>query len=95
LYSCDFDDAPEYLTDPGVEVVGEITHTMTEPELEQFEIKNTTQGLPRRMVKYDRQVLLGAREGTLKFKVTWKGKELGSTTVAYDSFSCNIKTMKP
>jgi hypothetical protein len=71
------------LTSAGVEVVGQITHTMDESELSLFESKVNENGHRYYHVKYDREIYLGAREGTLQFKVTRNGKELGSTTIEF------------
>jgi hypothetical protein len=68
-----------------VEVVGEITHVMAKSELSQFKSKVTEDGTKLYRGKYEREVWLGAREGTLKFRVVRNGKELGSTTISFSN----------
>lgn len=71
------------LTSSGVEVLGEITHTMERSDLDQFESKLNDDGRRVYRVRYDREVWLGQREGTIKFRVVRGRKELGSATIAF------------
>jgi hypothetical protein len=56
---------------------------MDKSELLQFNSKLTDDGSMIYRVHYEREVLMGAKEGTLKTRVVHRGKELGSATIAF------------
>ncbi|OCK73988.1 actin-like ATPase domain-containing protein [Lepidopterella palustris CBS 459.81] len=87
LYSSSFETPPQRTTEPGVEKVGTITHIMQPYHLNRFETKKL-EGMKWKRKKswklqYEREVHLGAKEGTLQFKVLCGGEELGSTSIEY------------
>ncbi|KAI9675985.1 MAG: hypothetical protein M1822_008371 [Bathelium mastoideum] len=82
LYSCSFEKGPERLSDPGVEEVGVLIHTLTDLDLEQFESKRKDNKRFFR-VTYKFEVLLGAKEGLLQFRVMHDGREMGKCEIDY------------
>ncbi|KAF2812375.1 actin-like ATPase domain-containing protein [Mytilinidion resinicola] len=82
LYSSSFEVPPERKTDPGVEVVGTIRHVMQQSHLAKFE-SSYKNGKLRYRLCYDREVILGSKEGTLQFRVTCDGEELGTASIEY------------
>lgn len=82
LYSCSFEEPPERFTDLGVEKVGTVTHVMQAAHLSKFKSKRKKGKLLYRLY-YNREVLLGSKEGTLQFRVTCDGEELGTATFEY------------
>jgi hypothetical protein len=66
----------------GVEKVGTVTHVMQPAHLSKFESKRKN-GKLMYYLHYNREVLLGSKEGTLQFRVTCDGEELGTATFEY------------
>jgi len=86
LFACSEEALPEYESDPTVERVAKLTHTITPADLEKLETKDRD-GVTLRKLNYMREIHLGTKEGTLLFKAVSPkdGKEWGRTEVEYGS----------
>ena len=84
LYACSSDIAPEYCTDPAIEEVAELRHTVDASEMGQFDTK-FVDGVKHWKLYYQREVSMGSKEGTLTFKVVHNGIEWGKSEVEYDT----------
>lgn len=70
------------LTDTGIEEVGMLTQTLTDLDMEQFESKLKGNKRMFRII-YNFEVLLGAKEGLLQFRVMNNGREMGKCEIDY------------
>jgi hypothetical protein len=84
LYSCSVNDPPEYPSDPAVERTADLTHSITVSDLDKFKSK-VCDGEKCWRLKYDREIHMGTKQGTLLFRViTDEGKEWGGAEIEYD-----------
>ncbi|KAF2131051.1 hsp70-like protein [Dothidotthia symphoricarpi CBS 119687] len=84
LYSCTSEVPPDYQWDPSVEKVAVLKHTLQQSHLEAFESK-ISDGYKCWKIEYTREVCLGSKEGTLKFRVVRDKEEWGSTEINFDT----------
>ena len=84
LYACSSDVPPEHIDSPACEWIAELNHTIDLKQLSRFESK-TLDGVNSWMMKYDVEVHMGSKEGTLDFRVQSGGKVLGKSEIRYDA----------
>lgn len=84
LFSCSLDVPPDYATDKAVEKVAELGYTVTKDELAKCKHK-LADGKRIYRLYYTRHVYLGARQGTLLFKVFCDGEEWARSEIKYET----------
>ncbi|KAH8730358.1 hypothetical protein GQ44DRAFT_768145 [Phaeosphaeriaceae sp. PMI808] len=67
----------------GLEVVGQISHTFTRSDLAKFKHEDRKEGRYW-VLRYNIEMYMGTKQGTLRFAVESDGKEWGSAEIEYD-----------
>ncbi|KAJ4369701.1 hypothetical protein N0V83_005464 [Neocucurbitaria cava] len=84
LFACSSDVAPEYKWDPAIEQVAELKHSVLSSQLSTFDTR-VVRGVRHWDLRYDREIKIGTKEGTLEFKVFHEGVEWGKSEIEYDT----------
>ncbi|KAF1844825.1 actin-like ATPase domain-containing protein [Cucurbitaria berberidis CBS 394.84] len=84
LFACSSDVAPEYKWDPAIEQVAELKHAVHPSQLGTFDTK-VVRGVKHWDLRYDREISMGSKEGTLNFKVFHDGVEWGQSEIQYQT----------
>jgi hypothetical protein len=82
LYSCDLDEAPEYVSSPGVELVGSISIDFTKVPISWFE-KSSKRGKPTYQFEYRLRARLATKEGVLTFQALVGDDVVGTTEIEF------------